>query len=82
MGTVDSAESFFITGTSKQVDKSHALLQQSVHQSNGIVVLNNVRGEGIRSQNTEESESRLDNEVGHEGEANQDGAMLAAAIEA
>ena len=78
----ESADSFFMSGTSKQVDESRAFLQQSVHQSNGIVVLNNVRGEGIRSQSTEESESRLDNEVGHEGEANQDSTILAAAVKA
>ena len=47
------------------------------------MVLNNVRRGGIRSQSTEESESRLDNEVGHKEEAaNQDSATLAAAIEA
>ena len=78
----ESAESFMMSGTLKQVDKSRALLQQSIHQSNGIVVLNNVRVEEIRSQSTEESEFRLDNGVGHEGEANQDSAMLAAGIEA
>ena len=79
---IESADSFFMSGTLKEVVESRALLQQSIHQSNGIVVLNNVRGEGKRSQSTEESESRLDNEVGHEGEANQDSAMLADGIEA
>ena len=79
---IESAHTFIMSGTFKQVEESRAFLQQGINQSNGVVVLNNVRGEEIRSQSREESESRLDDEVGHEGEANQDSAMLVAGIEA
>ena len=39
---IKTAESFVMTGTSKQMDESRALLKQSIHQS--IPLTNRVRG--------------------------------------
>ena len=79
---IDSAETFSLSGTFKQVEESRALLQQGIHQSNGVVVVDKVMGEAMPSQRREESGSRLDGKAEKEGEANQGSSMLEAAIEA
>ena len=78
---IESADTFIMSGTFKQVEESRAFLQQGIHQSNGIVVVDKVKGEAMLSQRREESESRLDDEAEKEEEANHDNSMLEDAIE-
>ena len=79
---IESAHTFIMSGTFKQVEESRAFLQQGIHQSNGIVVVDKVKGEAILSQCREESGSWLDGEAEKEGQANHDSSILEAAIEA
>ena len=79
---IESAEKFSMSGTFKQVEESRAFLQQGIHQSYGIVVVDKVKGEAIRSQRREESESRLDDKAEKGQEANHDRSILDAAITA
>ena len=78
---IESADTFIMSGTFKQLEESRAFLQQGIHQSNGIVVVDKVKGEAMLSQRREESESRLDDEAEKEEEVNHDSSMLEDEIE-
>ena len=79
---IESAETFSMSGTFKQVEESRAFLQQGIHQSNGIAVVDKVNGGEIRSQRREQSESRLDDKAEKEEEANHGSSILEDAIKA
>ena len=57
---IKSSESFMLSGTFKQLEESRAFLQQGLHRSSGIVILNEIKGETYRSQKPEDSKSLLD----------------------
>ena len=79
---IESAHTFIMSGTFKQVEESSAFLQQGIHQSSGVVVVDKLKGEAIRSHRRGEREFRFDDEAEKEGEANPDSSIFEAAMEA
>ena len=79
---IKSGNTFVMSGTLKQVEESHEILQQNIHQSNGIMVVDEMKGKAIRSQRRGESENRFDDEAEKVGEANHESSILEVAIEA
>ena len=73
---IESSENFILSGTFKQVEESRAFLQQGAHQSNGIVVLNEMKREAHRSQSRED-----DDEDDHEEDVDQNRPAMASADE-
>ena len=79
---IETLDTFVMLGTFKQVKESRAFLQQGIHQSNGVMVVDKVMGEAMPSQRREESGSQLDCEAEKDWEGNHDSFILEAAIEA